>query len=114
MSPSKLLIRSSRGQRVDHPDVGALLDNMQTLRQGGSLEILDEHPLAGRTAQHLSVTGTGHFTVFGVHRYELWLEAASLFPFKVISRDLQDAIIETIHTEDAEIDAQETVNRHNA
>ena len=104
LSPTNPLIRSSHGQRVDHSDVGALLDNVQTLRQSGSLEILDEQELAGRTVQHLSVTGANNFTAYGVHSYELWLDATSLFPVKVISRNLQDAIIETVHMEDAEID----------
>jgi outer membrane lipoprotein-sorting protein len=104
LSPTNPLIRSSRGQRVDHSDVGALLDNVQTLRQGGSLEILDEQELAGRTVHHLSVMGANKFTAYGVHSYELWLDTTSLFPVKVISRNLQDAIIETVHMEDAEID----------
>lgn len=104
LSPNNPLIRSPHGQRVDHSDIGALLDNVQTLRQGGSLEILDEQELAGHKAQHLNVTGANNFTAYGVHSYELWLDATSLFPVKIISRNLQDAIIETVYMEDAEID----------
>lgn len=103
LSPSNPLIQSSRNQRVDQSDVGVLLGNVQRLAQDGSLGPADEQALAGRQVLHLSVTGTGDLTVAGVHRYELWLDAASLFPLKVISRDLQDVIIETVHMEDAEI-----------
>lgn len=103
LSPSNPLIQSSRNQRVDQSDVGVLLGHVQRLAQGGSLGSADEQALAGRQVLHLSVTGTGDLTVAGVHRYELWLDAASLFPLKVISRDLQDVIIETVHMEDAEI-----------
>lgn len=103
LSPTNPLIQSSRNQRVDQSDVGVLLGNVQRLAQGGSLGSADEQALAGRPVLHLSVTGMGDLTVAGVHRYELWLDAASLFPLKVISRDLQDVIIETVHMEDAEI-----------
>lgn len=113
LSPSNPLIQSSRKQRVDQSDVGVLLRNMQTLAQGGSLGSPDEQALAGRQVLHLSVTGAGSLTVAGVHRYELWLDAASLFPLKVISRDLQDAIMETVHMEDAEVDVSLPMNLFN-
>jgi outer membrane lipoprotein-sorting protein len=104
LSPGNPLIQSSRGQRVDRSDVGVLLGHVQVLAQGGSLGPADKQALAGRQALHFSVTGTGSLTVAGAHRYELWLDAASLFPLKVVSRDLQDVIMETVHMEDAEID----------
>lgn len=113
LSPGNPLIQSSRRQRVDQSDVGVLLGNMQMLAQDGSLGATDEQALAGRQVLHLKVTGTGSLTVAGVHRYELWLDAASLFPVKVISRDLQDAIIETVHMEDAEIDVPLPMNLFN-
>lgn len=104
LSPTNPLIQSSRHQRVDQSDVGVLLGNVQALRQGGRLGPMDEQALAGRKVLYFSVIGAGQLTVAGVHRYELWLDAASLFPVKVISRDLQDAVFETVQMEDAEID----------
>ena len=106
LSPTNPLVQSSRHQRIDQSDVGALLDNMQKLRQGGRLGSLDEQTLAGRQVLHLSVTGPDHLTVAGVHCYEIWLDAASLFPLKVVSRDLRNAMIETVHMEDVDIDVQ--------
>jgi outer membrane lipoprotein-sorting protein len=103
LSPTNPLIQSSRQQRVDQSDVGVLLGHMQVLAQGGSLGPVDEQALAGRPVLHLHVTGADDWTVAGVHSYEVWLDAASLFPLKVISRDLQDVIIETVQMEDAEI-----------
>lgn len=104
LSPTNPLIQSSRHQRVDQSDVGVLLGNVQALRQGGRLGLMDEQALAGRKVLYFSVIGAGQLTVAGVHRYQLWLDAASLFPVKVISRDLQDAVIETVRMEDVEID----------
>ncbi|MDO8767516.1 MAG: hypothetical protein Q7K57_02180 [Burkholderiaceae bacterium] len=113
MSPGNPLIQSSRRQRVDQSDVGVLLGNMQMLAQDGSLGVTDKQALAGRQVLHLRVTGLGNFTVAGVHSHELWLDATSLFPVKVISRDLQDAIIETVHMEDVEIDVALPMNLFN-
>lgn len=105
LSPGNSLIRSARGQRVDHSDVGALLDNVRALRQGGKLEARGDEMLAGRPVRHIDVTGAHDFTVAGVHRYQLWLDADSLFPVEVISRDRNDAVIETVRMDDAEINA---------
>jgi len=106
LSPGNLLIRSSRGQHVDHSDVGALFENVRTLREDGNAEVSGEESMDGRTLLHLVVTGAGGFTVAGVHRYELWLDTATRFPAKVISRDQQNAIIETVLMEDLEINVE--------
>jgi outer membrane lipoprotein-sorting protein len=103
LSPGNLLIRSPRGQRVDHSDVGTLLNNVKALQRGGKLESHDEETLAGRPVRYIDVSGTSDFAIAGVHRYQLWLDASSLFPVEVISRDLKNAIIETVHMDDAEI-----------
>jgi outer membrane lipoprotein-sorting protein len=105
LSPGNPLIRSSRGQRVDHSDVGTLLENVRALREGGNAEVLGEEGTDGCTVLHLIVTGADGFAIAGVHRYELWLDMASQFPAKVISRDRQDAIIETVMMEELEINA---------
>jgi hypothetical protein len=44
-------------------------------------------------------------TVAGVHRYELWLDTASRFPVKVVSRNPADAVIETVTLDELEINA---------
>lgn len=106
LSPGNPLILSSRGQRVDHSDVGALFENVRTLQVGGNVEVMGEESVDGRTALHLVVTGAGGFVVAGVHRYELWLDRASQFPVKVISRDEQNAIIETVIMEALEINVR--------
>jgi outer membrane lipoprotein-sorting protein len=114
LSPGNPLIRSSRGQRVDHSDVGTLFENVRTLQEGGNTEVLGDtknsspgtrESMDGRTVLHLIVTGAGNFAVAGVHRHELWLDTESQFPVKGISRDRQDAIIETVMMEDLEINA---------
>ena len=106
LSPGNPLIRSSRGQRVDRSDIGALLENVRTLQASGNTKLSDEENMEGRTAQHLVVTGASGVEVADVHRYELWLDTASRFPVKVISRDLRDAIIETVKMEGLEINIE--------
>lgn len=105
LSPDNVLIRSLSGMRVDQSDVGALFDNIRILRQGGNIEILGEERMSGCLAVHFIVTGASGSEVAHVHRSELWLDAASQFPVKVISRDLQDDIIESVIMEDLEINA---------
>lgn len=114
LSPGNLLIRSSRGQHVDRSDVGALFENIRTLRTDGNAKILGDtqntcpgtrESVNGHTCLHLVVTGADGFVVAEVHRYELWLDTANQFPVKVVSRDQQDAIIETVMMEALEINA---------
>jgi len=100
--PINPLIQSSRGQRIDRSDAGALFENIRTLQSSGTTEILGEDSIE-RKNLHLVVTGSSGFTVADVHRYEFWLDTANQFPVKVISRDLNNAIIETVVMEALEI-----------
>jgi len=104
LSPGNPLIRSPRGQQVDKSDVGALLENVKALKQGGAMTAQGEQLLEQRPAQFIDVVGAENHTVAGVHRYQLWLDAETLFPVKVVSRDRDDAILETVRMNDAEID----------
>lgn len=104
LSPDNPLIRSPRGQQVDKSDVGILLDNVKALKQGGAMTAHGEQLLEQRPTQFIDVAGDGNYTVAGVHRYELWLDAKTLFPIKVVSRDRNDVILETVRMSDAEID----------
>jgi outer membrane lipoprotein-sorting protein len=105
LSPHNPLIRSPGGQTVDKSDVGALFDNVRTLLEQGQAEVRGDARLDGRSALHLVVTGAPGRAVDGVHRYELWLDTASQFPLKVISRNQEDAIIETVTMDALEINA---------
>ncbi|MBI5437128.1 MAG: DUF1571 domain-containing protein [Nitrosomonadales bacterium] len=105
LSPGNPLIRSISGMRVDQSDVGALFENIRTLREGGNTEMLGEESMGGRMALHFIVTGASGIVVANVHSSELWLDTASQFPVKVISRDLQDVIIESVMMEELEINS---------
>lgn len=105
LNPRNPLIRSPGGQSVDKSDVGALFENVSALLQQGRAEVVGEARLDGRTALHLVVTGAPGQAVAGVHRYELWLDTASQFPLKVISRNQADAVIETVTMHALEINA---------
>jgi len=82
-----------------------LFENVSTLLQQGRAEVVGEARLDGRTALHLVVTGAPGQAVAGVHRYELWLDTASQFPLKVVSRNQTDAVIETVTMHALEINA---------
>lgn len=105
LSPGNQLIRSLSGTRVDQSDVGVLFENIRILRDGGNTKMLGEESMGGRMTLHFIVTGAGGIAVANVHRSELWLDTASQFPVKVISRDLRDVIIETVMMEDLKINA---------
>ena len=103
LSPHNSLIRGEGGQTVDNSDVGALFENVRTLLEQGRAEVRGEARMAGRSALHLVVTGAPGIAVAGVHRYELWLDTASQFPLKVISRNQADVVIETVMMDALEI-----------
>jgi outer membrane lipoprotein-sorting protein len=103
LSPENRLLRSTRGQQVDKSDIGALLANVRTLQEHGSLRETAEQ-LEQRSVRKLDAIGNGDYAVAGVHRYEVWLAADTLFPLKVVSRDTRDAVLETVVFENTEID----------
>ncbi len=103
LSPGNPLIRSSRGQHVDHSDVGALLENIRTLQAHGGTELLGRETMDGRAVLHLKTTGADKFSVEGVHRFEWWLDIATLFPVKVISSDVRDTLLETVTMDGLEL-----------
>jgi outer membrane lipoprotein-sorting protein len=105
LSPNNPLIRGPGGQTVDKSDVGALFENVRTLLAQGQAEVLGEAGRAEGSVLHLVVTGAPGIAVDGVHRYELWLDRSSQFPVKVISRDQEDAVIETVLMDDLEVNA---------
>src|SRR5512139_2308995 len=105
LSPRNPLIRSPGGQSVDKSDVGALFENVRTLLEQGQAEVLGEAGMAAGNFLHLVVTGASGIAVDGVHRYELWLDMSSQFPVKVVSRDQEDAVIETVLMDDLEVNA---------
>ncbi len=105
LSPHNPLIRSPGGQTVDKSDVGTLFENIRALLEQGQAEVRTEVRTAGRDVRYLVVTGATGDAVAGVHRYELWLDTSSLFPLKVVSRDQEGAVIETVVMSDLEINA---------
>ncbi len=106
LSPENSLIRSLSGMRVDHSDVGTLFENIGTLRREGNTEVFGEEIINGRAALHFVVTGAEGAAIAGVHSSEVWLDVATQFPAKVISRDIQGNIIETVMMDDLEINAK--------
>ena len=105
-SPENRLVRSSKGHRVDQSDVGALLRNVKALQEHGKMEVLGEEAVGGKPALHVAVWSTKEFSVDNVSRYDLWLESATLFPLKVISRDKNNRLLETLLMDDLKINPE--------
>ncbi len=103
LSPENTIIRSLSGMRVDRSDVGTLFENIRALQEHGDTRMFGEETIAGRAVLHFVVTGGEGLAVADVHSSELWLDVATGFPAKVISRDIHDAIIETVLMEALEI-----------
>jgi outer membrane lipoprotein-sorting protein len=105
LSPANPLVRDKSGHRVDQSDVGELLRNVRELQQGGVTALQGEETVGGRAAVRVSVVGAPAHAVAGVHRYQLWLDAADGFPLKVVSfADGDDTPLETVTLDDVEID----------
>lgn len=103
-APDHPLVRSPRGHTIDRSDVGALFENLQTLRAGGSYAPLMEGMIAGEPAVGFEVAGAPGITVAGVHRNRVWLAQDTLFPQRVESFDTADELIETVELVDADVD----------
>ncbi len=106
LSPENRLVQSPTGQRVDRSDIGVLLDNVKTLQRNGETAVLREEPVAGTRTVRLAVSGTGHFVAGNVHRYDLWLDSVTLLPLKVVSRDINNDVIETVVMDDLRINVK--------
>lgn len=104
LSPRNPLVRGVGGQTVDRSDVGALLEHVGALLEAGHAEAPDETSVDARPALRLVVSGAPGQTIAGVHQYELWLDPATRFPLRVISRDPAGAVIETVTFDALEID----------
>lgn len=106
LSPENRLVQSRTGQRVDKSDIGAFWQNVKTLKDNGETSVLGQETVNGMQALRVTVTGREHFVVNNVHRYEIWLEEKSLFPAKVVSRDADGELIETVLFEDLKINPE--------
>lgn len=106
LSPENRLVQSPTGQRVDRSDIGVLLNNVKTLQRNGETVVLGEELIAGTRTVRLAVAGTGHFVVGNVHRYDLWLDSLTLLPLKVVSRDVNNDVIETVVMDDLRINVK--------
>ncbi len=96
LSPRNPLIRSPRGQYVNHSDVGALFENTRLLQERGRTEVLGTEILNGRTVVHMVTTGATGVAVDGVHRIEMWMDTATWFPARIVSSDSTGTMIETV------------------
>lgn len=104
LDPANRLIRSARGQQVDRSDVGALLRNVDALRHHGTMTSREE-TREGKRVYFLDVVAKEGYTLQDIKRYEIWLNAETLFPVQVISYGPRDTLLETVRLDDIEIDA---------
>lgn len=99
LSPENRLIQNSSGQRVDRSDFGALYQNVQTLQQHGKATLAEPVSNNGKNTLHLIVEGLDNFSIAGVHRFQIWVDPATVFPIKVSSHDVMGQILEVVEFE---------------
>lgn len=104
LSPEDKLVRSSRGHTVDESDIGTLLRSAKELEENGGAEVTGAEDIGGRQAYVLKVSGSAGFSVDGVNRYVLWLDAGTFLPLKAESYDNEGKRIEEVLMDDLEID----------
>ena len=104
LDPDNGLITSPQGRRVDASDLGAFLGTVKTLAEKGETEVKGNEKVGGRDALLVEVTGAMGMTVAGgVHRYLIWLDAATLLPLKTRSFDSAGNVIEDVLMDDLRI-----------
>ena len=104
LSPDNSMLKSSAGHKVNESDIGSLIEIVANLQSSGKTDIIGDEDLSGRGAVLVRVTGTGDFTVCGIHRYDLWLDKITYLPLKIVSYDLREEVIEEVLMDDLEID----------
>ncbi len=100
LSPGNPLIRSPRGQHVDHSDIGALFENTRILQEKGGTKVLGNETLDGRAVLHMVTTGADGVAVDTVHRIEMWIDTKTWFPVKIVSSDTHGVMLETVRMDD--------------
>ncbi|CAI08757.1 hypothetical protein [Aromatoleum aromaticum] len=104
LAPDNPLVRSPRGHTVDRSDVGALFENLQSLRAGGSFTPLGAGTVSGEPAVGFEVAGVAGLIVDGAHRNRVWLAQDTLFPRRVENFDEADDLVEIVDLIDVELD----------
>lgn len=102
-SPDNSLVKSARGHRVDASDIGAFLMQVHELQNHGRTTVSGAAALSGRSVIDISVEGNGNFSLDGVHRYRLWLDASSMMPLKTAAFDNAGVLIEEVLMDDLEL-----------
>jgi outer membrane lipoprotein-sorting protein len=103
LSPTNPLIRSPRGQYVNHSDVGALFENTRKLQESGGTEVLGEEKMHGHMVLHMLTTGARGYVLDGVHSIEMWMDPTTWFPVRIVSRDRMGVLIEDVTMEGLEL-----------
>jgi len=106
LSPENRLVQSRTGQRVDRSDVGALWQNVKTLKDNGEARVLGHETVIGAQALRVTVTGRENFVVDNVRRFDIWLEEKTWFPAKIVSSGADGELIETVVFEDLKVNPE--------
>lgn len=106
LSPDNSLIKSSHGHRIDASDFGSFLQQVQQLQEHGKTTIEGENNSGEQAAVIVSVEGAKGFILNGVHSYRLWLDKTTMLPFKTLSYDINDTVIEEVLMEELELNPE--------
>ena len=106
LSPESRLIRSSRGHTVDESDIGALLEDVDRLRDNGTIEVKGTEEAAGKMAALVEVREKEGLEVDGINLYRLWLDQESRLPVKVEAYDSRGEVLERVEMHELEVDPE--------
>ncbi len=106
LKPDNMLIKSSKGHRVDESDIGSLLKMVKRLQTNGVIEVIDTYDIAGRRSNKVTITGDGNFTVNSIHRYVLWIDVKTYMPIRVLAYNIHSELIEEVQMYDLKVNVE--------
>lgn len=104
LDPDSSLIRSSKGHTVEASDIGALLERVKELKEGGTVSVEATETLNGRSAHKVAIDGKGNTTRDGIAKYLIWFDTGSFMPLKVVAYGVDGEVSEEVLMDDIEVD----------
>ncbi|MCB9058765.1 MAG: DUF1571 domain-containing protein [Calditrichae bacterium] len=103
MDPDNKLITSPKGHTVDKSHFGELLKNVNTLLQNGDITSVKKDSLNNRICNLTEITGKDTISVDGINVYKIWFDDSLKLPLKVEAFDTAGTLLESVLTDDLEI-----------
>lgn len=106
LDPDNKLITSPKGHTVDKSHFGELLDNVDTLLQKGQIITIRKEILNKRMCSLTEISGNDRAVVDGINTYKIWFDDSLKLPLKVEAFDTAGIMLESVLTDDLEINTE--------